>query len=153
MVTDFNRIGRGRAGVTRNFHEVYRPEAVNPPSARSTGLVFAGVAVIVAIIWRNNLSVALTAFGVATILAALSLVAPSLLEPLNFLWFRIGLLLHRVVNPLVMLTMFVIVFIPAGLIMRIWYDPLGRRRARSASTYWIERGSSAQNPGSMTNQF
>ena len=67
--------------MTRNFHEVYRPEAVNPPSARSTGLVFAGVAVIVAIIWRNNLSVALTAFGVATILAALSLVAPRFSSP------------------------------------------------------------------------
>lgn len=151
---DFNnKVGRGRIGVTRNFHEAFRPEAVNPPSARSTGLVFAVVAVIVAIIWRNNLTVALTAFGVATILAALSLVAPSLLEPLNFLWFRIGLLLHRIVNPLVMLTMFVVVFIPAGLIMRIWYDPLGRRRARLGSTYWIERGSSAQNAGSMTNQF
>ena len=31
------------------------------------------------------------------------------------------------------------VFVPAGLIMRIWHDPLRSRRASPGSTYWIER--------------
>jgi hypothetical protein len=137
----------------RGFHESYAQGEVKPPSARSTGLLFAVVAVIVAILWRQSLPVAATACGAAVVLAGLSLAVPSVLEPLNILWFRFGLVLHRVVNPLVMLAMFVLVILPAGLIMRIRYDPLRRKRARSGSSYWIERGASAQRGGSMTNQF
>ena len=89
----------------------------------------------------------------AAVLAALSLVAPKALKPLNLIWFRIGLLLHRVANPIVMLSMFALVFVPAGLIMRIWHDPLRSRRAGLGATYWIERTANVQDAGSMTNQF
>jgi hypothetical protein len=77
-------------------------------------------------------------------------------------WFQIGLLLHRVVNPFVMLVMFVVVFLPAGLLMRIWADPLRSRRAAPGASYWIDRtpdalgqrGQAAPGaPGAMTNQF
>ena len=86
-------------------------------------------------------------------LAAVSLIAPVLLKPLNILWFQIGLLLHRVVNPIVMFAVFAVVFVPAGMIMRIWRDPLRSRRTTAASTYWIERRESGGTEGSMTNQF
>ena len=59
----------------------------------------------------------------AAILAAVSLIAPVSLKPINILWFQFGLLLHRVVNPVVMFAMFALVFVPAGMIMRIWRDP------------------------------
>ena len=55
----------------------------------------------------------------AAILAAVSLIAPVSLKPINILWFQFGLLLHRVVNPVVMFAMFALVFVPAGMIMRI----------------------------------
>jgi len=111
------------------------------------------VALIVAAWWRNSPIVPWVALGVAAALGALSFAAPKVLKPLNLVWFRIGLLLHRVVNPLVMFAMFAVVFVPAGLIMRIWHDPLRSRRAGAGSTYWIERSSSVQKLGSMTNQF
>jgi hypothetical protein len=89
---------------------------------------------------------------VAAALAAVSLAAPKLLKPLNFVWFQFGRLLHRVVNPVVMLAMFVAVFLPAGLIMRLRHDPLRSRRARGpGGTYWIDRA--AGTPSAMTNQF
>ena len=72
-------------------------------------------------------------------LVTISLIAPVLLKPLNILWFQFGLLLHRVVNPIVMFAMFAAVFVPAGAIMRLWRDPLRSRRTTGASTYWIER--------------
>ena len=86
----------------------------------------------------------------AGVLLVLSLMVPKTLRPLNLIWFRVGLALHRVVNPLVMLLMFVVVFLPAGLIFRIWNDPLKSRRVSPDSTYWIDRSNSA---GSMSNQF
>jgi hypothetical protein len=137
----------------KDFHEIYGGGEVKLPSERSTGLVFAGVALIVAALWRKDPLVPWVAFGVAIVLAAISFGAPKLLKPLNILWFRFGLLLHRIVNPVVMLVMFVVVFVPAGLIMRIWHDPLRSRRAPAGSSYWVQRAPSAERPGSMTNQF
>jgi hypothetical protein len=138
--------------MRKNFHESYGHAAVKPPSERSTGLVFACVALLVAAWWRSTPSILWIALGAAAALAAVSLVAPKLLKPLNFAWFQIGRLLHRVVNPVVMLAMFVLVFLPAGLIMRLRHDPLRSRRARGpGATYWIDRTASA--PSAMTNQF
>jgi hypothetical protein len=137
----------------RNFHESYGAGEVKAPSPRATGLVFAAVAVIVALLWRNSATILLVALGIAGGLAATSLIAPTLLKPLTLLWFRFGLLLHRIVNPVVMFAIFALVFVPAGIIMRIWHDPLKSRRPRTASTYWIDRKEAGGTAGSMTNQF
>lgn len=134
-----------------NFHESFAGSEINPPSERSTGLLFAAVAVIVAVLWRNSPTVLWGALGLAAMFAAISLIAPALLKPVNILWFRFGLLLHRVVNPMVMFAVFAAVFVPAGAIMRLFRDPLRSRRTAGASTYWITRGEGGG--GSMTNQF
>ena len=136
-----------------NFHESYAGGVVKPPSERSTGLTFAAVAVIVAVLWRDSPTIPWVALGVAVILAAVSLIAPGLLKPVNILWFRLGLLLHRIVNPIVMFAVFALVFVPGGAIMRLWRDPLRSKRTTGESTYWIEREASAGSEGSMTNQF
>jgi hypothetical protein len=62
------------------------------------------------------------ALGMAIGVTAVSLIAPRLLKPLNLLWWKFGLLLHRIVNPLVMFAIFTLVFVPAGMMMRIWRD-------------------------------
>ncbi len=136
--------------MSKGFHESYQQGEVKPPSDRSTGLVFAAVAVIVAGLWRNAPTVPWVALGTAAVLLIVSLAVPIALRPLNWVWFRIGLLLHRVMNPLIMLAMFVLVFVPGGLLMRIWHDPMRSRRAASGSSYWIDR---QKNDGSMANQF
>jgi hypothetical protein len=74
-----------------NFHESYAGSEIKPPSERSTGLLFAIVAVIVAGLWRNSPTVLWVGLG----MAAVSLIAPVLLKPINILWFQFGLLLHR----------------------------------------------------------
>jgi len=139
--------------VHRNFHESFVAGEVTPPSERATGLVFSAVAVIAAVLWRNDPIVPFLALGLAAILALVSLMAPWLLKPLNILWFRFGLLLHRIMNPIVMFALFALVFVPAGAIMRCWHDPLRLRRKPEASTYWISREASEDSTGSMRNQF
>ena len=139
--------------IRTNFNDSYAGGEIKPPSERSTGLVFAAVAALVALLWRNSATVPWLALGIAVGLAAISLIAPSLLKPLNIIWFRFGLLLHRIVNPIVMFTIFALVFVPAGIIMRIWRDPLRSRRMRAVSSYWIDRKEANGPTGSMTNQF
>jgi hypothetical protein len=139
--------------MTGNFHETYLQEEIKPPSERATGLVFATVAAIVALVWWDDLTISRTAAVAAAVLLAASLLGPSLLKPLNRVWFHIGLLLHRVVNPLVMFLMFAAVFVPAGWLMRIWYDPLRAKRGNKWTSYWIDRDKTGAEVGSMRNQF
>jgi hypothetical protein len=137
----------------RNFHESYAGGEIKPPSERSTGLVFGAVAVVVTVLSRDRPSLAFVALGMAIGVTAVSLIAPRLLRPLNLLWWQFGLLLHRIVNPLVMLAIFTLMLVPVGMIMRIWRDPLRSRRMPGASSYWIERKESMGAPASMTTQF
>ena len=136
--------------MAKNFHEDYeRPELPLPPD-RSTGLVFTAIALIVAYLWRADTAVLTIALAVAGVLAALSLLYPIALRPLNIVWMRFALLLSKVMNPIVMGLLFLVAIVPAGLLMQIGYDPL-RRRKPTGSTFWIER--KKDDASSMTNQF
>jgi multisubunit Na+/H+ antiporter MnhB subunit len=147
-------VGRmGNRQGKRNFHESYSAGAVKPPSARSTGLVFTGVAVLIAIAYRHSPNIWPIAAGVAVILLALSYLAPRVLEPLNIVWFKIGMLMHRVVNPAIMFLMFAIAVVPMGALMRLFSDPLRLKRDPKLSTYWLEPDPAELKLSSMKNQF
>lgn len=138
----------------KDFHETYADhDDIKPPSDRSTGLVFAAVAVIVAIIFRDNITTVIIAGAIAVLLIAVSLLKPSLLHRVNILWFKLSLLMNKVVNPVVMFLMFAIAIVPAGLLMRIWRDPLRSKPEPDASTYWIKREPDSDDTNSMKNQF
>jgi hypothetical protein len=91
---------------------------------------------------------------VATVFGALALLAARALGPLNKLWTQLGLLLHRIANPVVLGVMFFIVVTPTGILMRITgKDPLRLKRDDAASTYWIERDPPGPSPESFRDQF
>ena len=139
--------------MSGQLHEQFeRPELPLPPD-RSTGLVFAAVALVVAYFWRSNPTVLTVALVLAAILAAVSVIVPSILRPLNIAWMRFAVLLSRIMNPIVMLILFAIAIVPAGLIMQLVRDPLRRRRSGDAS-HWIpvvQADRTAQS--NMKNQF
>lgn len=135
-----------------NFHEHFEAEPPELPSPRSTGLVFAAVAFIVAAFWHASLDVALSALAISGTFAGLALLAPGLLGPLNIAWFQLALLLNRIVSPVVMGILFFSLIVPAGLIMQRRYDPLVRRKPAGNKTYWIERPLNTT-PADMRNQF
>jgi hypothetical protein len=146
-------IPSGGSKVAGSFHERFdRPEPPLPPD-RSTGLVFAVVALVVALFWRSNVIVMTIALALAATLAAVSFVAPSILKPLNVAWMRVALLLSKLVNPIVMLVLFAVAIVPAGLIMQLFRDPLRRRRA-GAATYWRPADQAGRShDSSMKHQF
>ena len=97
--------------------------------------------------WWIWLAIA-AAFGLA------AWVYPSSLRPLNYLWFRFGLLLHRIVSPLVMAIIFFGAVLPIGLLMRLFGNrPLTPGFERDAASYWVRRHDGTPPPGSMKNQF
>ncbi len=94
------------------------------------------------------------AAAASAILLAAALARPRVLGPANRLWMRFGLLLSRVVNPVVTAILFYFVFVPIGLFLRLrGKDPLRRRFAPGEKTYWIERRPPGPSPETMSNQF
>ena len=88
---------------------------------------------------RDNAAVLVSAVCAGGVLALLSAFAPALLRLPNLLWFRFSMLLQKVVNPIVMFTIFAVVVVPGGLLMRFFRDPLRARRDPKLTTYWVER--------------
>jgi hypothetical protein len=122
---------------------------------RGFGLTFAaiGFAVGVAKLWQNHPIGWLWLAGAGALLAT-ALMRPRILAPLNRLWGRLALLLHRFVTPVVMLMVFVATVVPMGMIMRAFgKDPLRLRLDPAATTYWIDREPPGPAPGTMKNQF
>lgn len=130
-------------------HEVRRS------SDRSFGLTFAAMLFVVAVLpLVHGREPRWWAAAVSLAFFAVALSRPVLLLPLNRLWFRFGLLLGRVTNPLVMGLVFFLVITPMAVIMRLRRkDPLRLRIDRNARSYWIERVPPGPTPASMTNQF
>ena len=142
--------------MTQGFHEdLGRKDEVKGSSDRTFGLVFAVLFAVIGL-WPllGGDAVRIWSLGLAVAFLARALVAPGLLAPLNRLWMRFGLLLHKVVSPLVLGLMFYATVTPIGLIMRLLgKDPLGRGFDPAAKSYWIERDPPGPAPETMKNQF
>lgn len=134
------------------LHEGFAETPPPMPSERSTGLVFAAVSLIVAALVRHHPLAATAAGVVALAFAATSVWAPHLLAPLNRAWFRFALLLNRFLSPVVMLVLYCVVIVPAGLAMQLLRDPLGKRARGAHPSYWIERSASPAR-SDMRDQF
>ena len=79
---------------------------------------------------------------------------PALLSPLNQFWFRLGLVMHRVVNPIVMGLLFFLVITPAGFLLRACgKNVLELKFQRAAPSYWIPRNERRSQQDSMTTQY
>lgn len=124
-------------------------------SERSFGIVFAVVFVLIGL-WplKAGGDVRLWALGLAAAFLLVALVAPRLLKPLNLIWFKFGLLLHKIMTPLVMGLLFFLTVTPVGMLMRATgKDPMRLKRDPTAASYWINRDPPGPKPDSMKNQF
>jgi predicted membrane metal-binding protein len=132
-----------------------RTDEIQVGSEKNFGIVFAVVFAIIAI-WPlvGGHPMRWWALIIAVVFLVAAFVAQPLLKPLNILWFKFGLLLHKVVNPVVMGLLYYFTVVPTGLIMRACgKDPLNRSFDLQARTYWIERDPPGPAPESMKNQF
>ncbi|MFY9954053.1 SxtJ family membrane protein [Bradyrhizobium sp.] len=141
--------------MKQSTHESFtRDEAAQPGSDRTFGLVMTGALALVSLlngwhfgrVWPWTLAAA-----VLFLIAALA--RPLSLRPLNYLWMKLGLLLHRIVNPIVMGLLFYGTILPTGLVMRMrGRDLLRLKRDPSAESYWITRVP-GPTPETMRDQF
>ena len=89
-------------------------------SNRSFGIVFFTVFLIIATYpLINNGEIRIWSLILSLAFLILGLLNSKILYPLNKIWFKFGLLLGRIVSPLVMAIIFFLVVTPIGLLMRI----------------------------------
>ncbi len=137
-------------------HEDYRrQEEIKGSSDRSFGVVFAVVFTLIGVFpLLFGGAMRPWALGVGMLFLAVSLATPRVLAPLNRQWLRLGLLLHRVVSPIVLGIMFFVVITPMGVVMRAFgWDPLRLKFDRQAPSYWIDRSPPGPPPESLADQF
>lgn len=124
-------------------------------SEKSFGMVFCVVFLVIGA-WPllSQEAPRLGAIGIAAGFLLLAFLKPGWLAPLNGFWFKFGLLLHRLVSPVLLLLIYLITIVPVGLCMRITKrDPLRLAFDPVAKTYWIERTPPGKPDISMKNQF
>jgi hypothetical protein len=130
-------------------------DSAQPGSDRNFGFVFALVFTLISL-WplTGGHAPRWIALIVAGIFGLVAIAAPSLLRPLNYIWFRFGLLLHKVVSPIVMGGVFFLAVVPMGAAMRFFgRDILSLKRRPDLTSYWIVRQPPGPAPETMKRQF
>jgi hypothetical protein len=85
----------------------------------------------------------------ALVLLIITIVKPNLFTFLNKLWIKFGILLGKIISPIVMGLVFFFVVTPIGILVRVLKkDVMGLKRGESS--YWINREDKVQ---AMKKQF
>jgi Saxitoxin biosynthesis operon protein SxtJ len=125
------------------------------PSNRSFGWTFSGIFLTVGVygLWRGGAVLSWLLLA-AVVMAAVTVTRETWLTPLNRAWMSLGLLLGRVVNPLVLGVIFFGIFTPVGLVMRMWgRDAMARRFEPDLKSYWLKRDPPGPADDSYRNMF
>ena len=120
-------------------------------SNRSFGIVFFVVFLLISIyplIYDENIRYWSLIFSL--IFLILGFLNSKLLTPLNKIWFKIGILLGKIISPLIMGIIFFLVVTPIGFLMRMLKKDLLNLKFNNNKSYWIEK---TEPKSKMKNQF
>ena len=120
-------------------------------SNRSFGIVFFVVFLIIAI-WPllSDGEIRLWSLSISIIFLVLGVINSKILKPLNYLWFKFGLLLGKIISPIVMGLIFFLVVTPIGFLMRMLKKDILNLKFNKSNSYWIDK---TEPKSKMKNQF
>ena len=71
---------------------------------------------------------------------AITLFVPTLLTPFNILLIKLGNLLGKFLNPIILSIIYLFVMIPTSIFVKLFIrDPMKRKYDKKINSYWIER--------------
>ena len=104
------------------------------PSDRKFGWTFAAVFFLIGAVYHPWM------IALAGVLAIVTLTRAEWLAPAKHAWMKLGELLNKIVNPMVMNVIYFVIFTPAGIVMRLaGRDALAMRLDKTLPTYWVRR--------------
>jgi hypothetical protein len=116
------------------------PARLTAAEGRRFGLTV-GIAFLVLaafFLWRNKDQIAIAGSALGTLLILAGLVVPTRLGPVERAWMRLAHLISKVTTPVFLGVLYVVVFTPVGLLMRL----VGKRPLQhtdAAGGFWVAR--------------
>ena len=123
----------------------------NLPSNKNFGVVFFILFLIIALYpLLNSEKIRIWSIAVSFLFLILAWINSQILTPLNKLWFKFGILLGKLISPIIMGIIFFFVVTPIGLIMRLLGKDLLNLKFNENKSYWIKKNDPKSD---MKNQF
>ena len=120
-------------------------------SNKSFGIVFSIFFLLISVYpLLNNDPIYYWSLFVSFIFLVLGLMNSKILSPLNVLWFKFGILLGKIVSPVVMGIIFFLVVTPISIILKIFGKDVLNLKFNNNKTYWIVKDGPKSN---MKKQF
>ena len=126
---------------------------MNIPSNRNFGLVFAIFFIILSSYFYINFKLILTTkifLILSIIFFCLGWLNSKILYPLNFIWTKFGILLGRIMSPIIMGLIFFFIVTPISIFMRLLKKDILNLKFNNKKTYWIKK---EDLKSKMKNQF
>jgi hypothetical protein len=126
------------------------------PKDRSFGALFAIIFCILgisAIHKHSHIELISMFFGLSAVFLFFTLVRPQILSPFNKAWFLLGILLGKIVSPIVLGAIFFVILTPVAVIGRMFGRDALRLNKADVKSYWVDREPVGPSPESFKNQF
>jgi|TARA_B110000238_G_scaffold90949_1_gene99661 hypothetical protein len=123
----------------------------NKPSNKNFGIVFFIVFLLVAFYPLTfNGEIKIWSLLISLIFLLLGIMNSKILTPLNKTWHKFGIILGKIVSPIIMGIIFFLVVTPIGLIMRVFKKDILNLEYNNDKTYWVKKNGQKSK---MKNQF
>ena len=117
-------------------------ETIQIGSNKSFGIVFFVVFLLISLYpLTYDGEIKIWSLIISFIFLILGLLNSKILAPLNKIWFKFGILLGKIVSPLIMGAIFFLVVTPIGIILRLMGKDVLNLKYNKNNSYWIENSS------------
>ncbi len=126
------------------------------PSNKKFGFFFSVVFAMIALYSHSQQfkSTLVAAAIISIVLLATTLIAPQVLSPLNRIWYELGMLIGKIISPIILGIIFFMLITPIAIITKLFGRDHLKIKKLSVQSYWIDRPpSSRPNSDSFKNQF
>jgi len=125
------------------------------PTIKKFGYFFSGMFSLITLYcyWQDLKNFAIFASIISFLFIAVTLVAPKMLSPLNLAWYELGMLLGKIVSPIVLGIIFFLMITPISLITRLFGRDELKIKKLSLHSYWVDRSPPGPSSDSFNNQF
>ena len=125
------------------------------PSNKKFGLFFGTIFLIIFSYFfiKSNSQMYILSGSLSIIIYLIAFIYSNILKPINILWFKISLILHKITNPIILGAIFFILITPLSIFLRlIGRDELKLKKIK-CSSYWKISSMKGTEPESFKNQF
>jgi hypothetical protein len=125
------------------------------PSNKKFGFFFGAVFFLIGLyfFYKNEQTITVVLISLSLVFITVSLLKEDLLLPLNKLWMRFGIILGKIISPLVLAILFFVLFTPIAIGMRIFQRDELRLKLVNTKSFWKLRDQNMLAKDSFNQQF